>query len=144
MFWDLLYFICLKFNRQYWYLLPRREKMCWFSSCLHKIFNTGSNTKVNCHEFYFFILDVKYTKLQSCLKIIHFTTFWTDQTSCLFGFFPKKKNFTSKNVDVMLCLCCGAYLNGISNVFVYLLIIFLGHDWFVFFLNKWGFIRFTL
>ena len=31
-FWDLLYFICLKFNPQYWYLLLRREKMCWFSS----------------------------------------------------------------------------------------------------------------
>ena len=25
-FWDLLYFICLKFNSQYWYLLLRREK----------------------------------------------------------------------------------------------------------------------
>ena len=31
-FWDLSYFTCLKFNPQYWYLLLRREKMCWFSS----------------------------------------------------------------------------------------------------------------
>ena len=27
-FGDLLYFICLKFNPQYWYFLLRREKMC--------------------------------------------------------------------------------------------------------------------
>ena len=27
-FWDLLYFICLMFNLQYWYLLLCREKMC--------------------------------------------------------------------------------------------------------------------
>ena len=27
-FRDLLYFICLKFNPQYWYLILRREKMC--------------------------------------------------------------------------------------------------------------------
>ena len=80
-FWDLLYFIRLKFSPQYWYLLLRREKMCWFSSyfkqgkgrnfcsifrksqnlCLHKIFETGSTTLVNCREFYFFILDVKCT-----------------------------------------------------------------------------------
>ena len=39
-----------------------------------------------------------------------------------------------------LCLRHGAYFNGTSNVFVSLLIIFLGHDWFRFFLNKWGFI----
>ena len=31
-FWDLLYFICLKFNPQYSYLLLLRKKMCWFSS----------------------------------------------------------------------------------------------------------------
>ena len=28
------------------------------------------------------------------------------------------------------------YLNSASNVFAYLLIIFLGHDWFGFFLNE--------
>ena len=38
----------------------------------------------------------------------------------------------------MSCLCLrhGIYLNGSSNMFAYLLIIFLGHDWFQFFLNK--------
>ena len=35
-----------------------------------------------------------------------------------------------------LCLCHGAYLNNTSNVFAYLLIIFIGHDWFEFFLNN--------
>ena len=29
--------------------------------CLHKIFDIGSTTKVNCREFYFFILDLKCT-----------------------------------------------------------------------------------
>ena len=32
-FWNPLYFICLKFNPQFWYLLLCREKICWFSSC---------------------------------------------------------------------------------------------------------------
>ena len=35
-------------------------------SCSHKIFNIGSSTKVNCHEFYFFILNMQCTKLQYC------------------------------------------------------------------------------
>ena len=85
-FWDLLYFICLKFNPQYWYLLLRREKMCWFSSyfyrvtgrdfcriftksqklCLHKILNIGSTGKVNSREFCVFVIDVKCIQLQYC------------------------------------------------------------------------------
>ena len=38
----------------------------------------------------------------------------------------------------MSCLCLrhGIYLKGTSNLFVYLLIIFLEHDWFGFFLNE--------
>ena len=28
--WDFLYFICLKFSPQYWYLPLCKEKMCWF------------------------------------------------------------------------------------------------------------------
>ena len=35
-----------------------------------------------------------------------------------------------------LCLCHGTYLNSTSNVFPYLLIIFLGHDRFGFFLKN--------
>ena len=124
-------------------LLFTREKMCWFSSyfksgkgrnfcgilikspklCLHKIFNIGSTTKGNCHEF--------------------FTIFWTDQASRLFVSFQQKKNSPLKMFIWCLCLHHGTYLNGTSNVFAYLLIIFLGHDWFRFcLLNKWGCIRF--
>ena len=124
-------------------LLFPREKMCWFSSyfksgkgrnfcgilikspklCLHKIFNIGSTTKGNCHEF--------------------FTIFWTDQASRLFVSFQQKKNSPLKMFIWCLCLHHGTYLNGTSNVFAYLLIIFLGHDWFRFcLLNKWGCIRF--
>ena len=35
-----------------------------------------------------------------------------------------------------LCLRHGAYLNGTSNMFTYLLIIFLGQDWLVLFKKK--------
>ena len=53
---------------------------------------------------------------------------------CLFLF---KKTFLPQKM-FMSCLCLrhGIYLNGTSNQFVYLLIIFLGHDWFGFFLNE--------
>ena len=51
--------------------------------------------------------------------------------------------FFSRKIFSQKCLHHGTYLNGTSNVFAYLLIIFLGHDWFGFFLNKWGCIRST-
>ena len=55
-----------------------------------------------------------------------------------------KTNFTPQKL-FMSCLCLrhGAYLNSTSNVFTYWLTIFLGDDWFGFFLNKWGCIRST-
>ena len=132
----------------YWYLLLRREKyldlvvisntgmgrnFCDIFSksqklCLHKIFNIGLTTKDNCLEFYtrykMFITPV-------LLKIIHFTISWTDQTLPLFASF-RKNFFNSENVYVM-------FMNGTSNVLA--LTIFLGRDWFRFFLNKWGCIK---
>ena len=67
------------------------------------------------------------------LKIIHFTFFSTDLFVCFFS----KKHFYLKKCLCLFMLPHGVYLNGTSNLFVYLLIIFfLGHDWFGFFLSK--------
>ena len=51
-------------------------------------------------------------------------------------FFSKKMFSPHEMFMSCLCLRNGAYLNHTSNVFAYLLIIFLGHNWFGFFLNK--------
>ena len=51
-------------------------------------------------------------------------------------FFSKKIFSPQKMFMSCLCLRHRPYLNSTSNVFAYLLIIFLGHDWFGFFLNK--------
>ena len=51
-------------------------------------------------------------------------------------FCSKKKFLTQKLFMSCLYLRHGVYLNSTSNVFAYLLIIFLGQDWFGFFLNK--------
>ena len=97
-FWDLLCLICLKFNPQYWYLLLRIEKcvnlIVIFNKerdlyktaklCLLKIFILCWTTKVNFHEFSFFYTQCK-------MHIIHFTIFWTGQTSRLFVSFHKKR-----------------------------------------------------
>ena len=66
-------------------------------------------------------------------KPIHFTIFWIDQTLRLFVSF-QKICFHLKKCLSRLCLRRGAYLNGTSNVFAYLLIIFLENHWFGFFL----------
>ena len=78
------------------------------------------------------------------LKIIHFAVFWTVQTLPFFISF--QKNFFSPQKLFMSCLCLrqDAYWNGTCNVFACLLTIFSWHDWFGFFLNKWGYIRFAL
>ena len=57
---------------------------------------------------------------------------------CLFLFKKKKKKKISPQKMCMSCLGLrhGTYLNGTSNVFSHLLIIFLGYDWLRFFLNK--------
>ena len=137
-----MYFIYLKFNPQYWYLLLRREKMCWFSSyfkqsqnlCLNKIFNIVSTTKVNCRDFYFFILDAHNSSIAKKLFISHLS----NRSDFAFVCFFSKKTFSPQKMFVScLCLCHGTYLNSTSNVFSYLLVIFLGHDRFGFFLNKW-------
>ena len=158
-FWDLLYFICLKFNPQYWYLLLYSRKTCWFRSyflqgkgrnfcgifiksqklCLHKIFNIGLAMKVNCHEFLLFYAQCKMHITPVSLKnYSFFTIFWTDRV-CFFS----TKKLTSKHVYVMFMFTHGAYVNGTSKVFAYLLIILLERDWFGFFFNKWRCIRFT-
>ena len=59
-----------------------------------------------------------------------------NRSSFAFVCFFTKKNSPQKMFMSCLCLRHGAYLNGTSNVFAYLLIIFFGHDWFAFFLNK--------
>ena len=51
-------------------------------------------------------------------------------------FFSKKKFSPQKMFMSCLSLRHGTYLNSTSNVFAHLLIIFLGFDWFGFFLNK--------
>ena len=51
-------------------------------------------------------------------------------------FLSKKKISPQKMFMSCLCLRHEAYLNGTSNVFACLLTIFLGRDWFRFFLNK--------
>ena len=57
--------------------------------------------------------------------------------------FFKKKFSPQKMLMSCFCLCHGTYLKSTSNVLTYLLIIFLGSNWFGFFLNKWGCIRST-
>ena len=89
---NLLYFICSKFNPQYWYLLLCREKMCWFSS----YFNPGSTTAVNCCKFYIFILDEPNSSNAKKLLISHFFR----QINFAFVSF-QKKNFHLKNFDIM-------------------------------------------
>ena len=77
------------------------------------------------------------------LKNYSFHIFFKQIKLCLGLFLFKKIFFPSKNVYVMFMLCHGTYLNSTSNVFVYLLITFLGYDRFGFFLNKRGCIRST-
>ena len=59
-----------------------------------------------------------------------------------YSFLNRSKNFEYVSPQKMFMSCLflrhGTYLNGTSNVFAYLFayFIFLGHDWFEFFLNK--------
>ena len=60
-----------------------------------------------------------------------------NRSNFAFFCFFSKKNFSPQKM-FMSCLCLrhGTYLNSTSNVFAYLLIIFLGRAWFWFFLNE--------
>ena len=70
-FWDLLYLICLKFNHFFFavrkcvnlVVIFNKERDLYKTAklCLLKIFILCWTTKVNCHEFYCFILNVKWT-----------------------------------------------------------------------------------
>ena len=75
------------------------------------------------------------------LKNYLFHTFLNRTNFALVCFFSKKNFSPQKMFMSCLSLRHGAYLNSTSNVFAHLLIIFLGFDWFGFFLNKWVCIR---
>ena len=114
-FWDVLYFICLKFNPQYWYLLLYSTKTCWFRSyflqgkgrnfcgifiksqklCLHKIFNIGLTMKVNCHEFLLFYAQCKMRITPVSLKNYSFHNLLNRLRLFLFN----------KKVNLKTCLC---------------------------------------
>ena len=64
------------------------------------------------------------------LKNYLFHTFLNRSNYTFVCLFSKKTNSPQKMFMSCLCLRHGIYLNGTSNVFAYLLIIFLGHDWF--------------
>ena len=108
--------------------------------CLHKIFNIGSTTKVFIHMF---LYSCKMHKTPVLLKNFAFHLFIHFFTLPLFAFFQKKTFLTSKKSLSCLYLRHGVYLNSTSNMFAYLLIIFLGRNWFGFFLNKLAYIRYT-
>ena len=79
--------------------------------------------KVNCHEFYFFILDVKLTP--ASLKKYSFHIFLNKSNFAFVCFFSKNNFSSQKMFTSCWCLHHGAYLNGISNVYTYLLMFFL-------------------
>ena len=163
-FWDLLYFICLKFNPQYWHLL-RRGGGC---VDLVVIFNKGREETFmaslqNCKS----CVCIKYLTLVRPRKLIpwilrFYTRCKMHRTQvllkkyiavilqlfkqiklCLWFFLFTKICSPQKNFMSCFCLRHGAYLNSTSNVFTYLLIIFLGNDWPGVFLIKWRSIRST-
>ena len=144
-FWDLLYFICLKFNSQYWYLLLRREKYVdsgvIFNKWREETFAVSYNIAKAALQYLTLVPPRKLTS--SIAKKIIISQFFKEIKLCLYLLLFKKKFSPQKMFMSCSYLRHGAYLNSTSNVLAYLLIIFLGRDWFGFFLNKWGCIRFT-
>ena len=145
-FWDLLYFICLKFNPQYWYLLLRREKcvdsVVIFNKWREETFAVSYNIAKAALQYLKLVPPRKLTS--SIAKKIFISQFFEEIKLYLYLLlFKKKKNSPQKMFMSCSYLRHDAYLNSTSNVLAYLLIIFLGRDWFGFFLNKWGCIRFT-
>ena len=144
-----MYFICLKFDPQYWYFLCR-------GTCVELvvIFNKGWEETFmvslqNCRS----CVCIKYLTLVRPRKLIpwvlrfctrckmhrtpvllkHYSFHnFLNSSNFVFVCFFSKKNFSPQKCLSCFCLCHGAYLNSTSNVFTYLLIIFLGHDWFGF------------
>ena len=106
-----MYFICLKFNSQYWYLLLRRKKICWnfcgiFTKserlCLRKILTLVRPRKLIAVNFTFYS-RCKMHITPVLLKNDSFHNFLNrSQIAFVWSYFKKKKNFTSKNVYVML------------------------------------------
>ena len=126
-----LYFIGLKFYQQLF--LTREGK---------KLFAVSLQNRKSCVCIKYLtlvwprkLIAVNFT---SIAKKLFISQFFKQIKLCLCLFLHKK--IISPQKMFMSCLCShhGAYLNSASNVFAYLLIIFLGHDWLGFFLNKWG------
>ena len=157
-FRDLLFFICLKFNPQYWYLLLRRGRCV----DLVVIFNKGREET--------FIVSLQDCKSCVCIKYLTLVRPrklipWTLRFYTRYKIYRTKvllknysfHNFLNRSDFVFVCLFSknfsrqkmltsnssllhGAYFNSSSNAFAYLLIIFLGKNLFGFFLNKWRWI----
>ena len=95
-------------------------------------------------NFTFLLYSIKNVHNSSIAKKLSSSQFFEQIKLRVYLFLFQKKNSPQNMFMSCLCLRHGAYLNGISNMFTHLLIIFLGRDWFGFFLNKWGCIRFTV
>ena len=158
-FWDLLYFICWraihsiaifftgrkcvdlvvifnKWREETFVVFLQNRKSCVYIKYL---------TLVQPQKFLYtcFYTPCKMHKTPVLLKNFAFHLFIHFFTLPLFAFFQKKTFLTSKKSLSCLYLRHGVYLNSTSNMFAYLLIIFLGRNWFGFFLNKLGYIRYT-
>ena len=142
-FWNVLYFICLKFNPQYWYLLLRREKcadlVVIFNKKLLRHFYKIAKAVLAYDISHWFDQCLRfYTRCKIHRTPVLLKKYWfhkrLNRSNFAFVCFFSKKNF---HIKKCLCLRHSAYLNSTSNIFTYLLIVFLGHDWFGFFLNKW-------
>ena len=116
-FSDFLCSICLRLNPQYWYVA---DLVVILNKAREETFAASLQNRKSC----------------ACIKLLALVG-----PPNLFAFicFFSKKMFSPQRM-FMSCLCLrhGAHVNSTSSVFVHLLIIFLGRDWFGFFLNKCG------
>ena len=101
-FWDLLYFICLKFNPQYWYLLLRREKcvdsVVIFNKWREETFAVSYNIAKAALQYLKLVPPRKLTS--SIAKKIFISQFFEEIKLCLYLLLFKKKKFHQKK-----CLC---------------------------------------
>ena len=121
-----------------------KKKITYFlkNCCFIHIFRK-TLLKKNLQIFYRLVFRCNTFFILFVWSSIHFIGIFVAGRKCrelvvVFKTFLPQKIFMS-----CLYLRHGAYLNSTSNVFAYLVIIFLGHDWFGVFLNKWRRIRST-
>ena len=145
------------------YLLLRKGKMCYLVVIFNKrrketsavsLQNGGSCVYIKYLTLvwprkliamnFTFLYSIKNVHNSSIAKKLSSSQFFEQIKLHVYLFLFQKKNSPRNMFMSCLCLRHGTYLNGISNMFTHLLIIFLGRDWFGFFLNKWGCIRFTV